>query len=104
MITTPTTFIVGAGGSQPYGQEAVLREGIRCFLGFAYDPVNLAKLGLKPHLEGFDLVGRFFGSACGLLDGEKAAVRRYFRESITLGGHDQECREVLRALEVFQDQ
>jgi hypothetical protein len=46
---------------------------------------------------------RYFGSAFHLLDGEKASVRRYFHDKIELGGDRQECREVLRALDVFQD-
>jgi hypothetical protein len=84
-------------------QEPVLRCDALCFLGFAYDRVNLDKLGFTPrHVTSPKGIGMVCGSAYGMLDGERAPVYRYF-DTITLAGETQDCREVLRDFDIFED-
>ncbi|HVZ21746.1 MAG TPA: hypothetical protein VG871_11820 [Vicinamibacterales bacterium] len=84
--------------------EAVISAKHLCFLGFAYDPDNLARIGLPRRLKGMGKKpADIFGSAKGLRRGEQNIVKRYFHDVIQLADEDMGCRDALRYLDVFKE-
>lgn len=83
----------------------ILRNStVVCFLGFAYEPGNLAKLGIPEVLEhGVSPDQYVAGSAYGLLEGEQKRVRDRIGRDFDIGDETQGCLEILRRFYVFQD-
>jgi hypothetical protein len=81
---------------------AVRRAEVLCFLGFAYETVNLARLGLPAAFEnGFS--PHLFGSAYGLTRGQQASAAGRMKREITLGSEEQKSLAALLQFHVFRD-
>ena len=87
-------------------QEAVMRSGILCFLGFAYANDNLERLDLPKSIRrGVD--GEFidrpiYGTAFGIPPGEQARITNKLDGAI-LGGETERCINFLGNQPIFRD-
>jgi len=77
--------------------DAICKAEIVCFLGFAYHPANVRRLGIPPS-PGPILTG----SAYHLPANEVGAVHRQFPYQISLGEFDQACLSFLQNNPVFE--
>lgn len=71
-----------------------------CFLGLGYHPENLTTLFVRHTLNNERI--ECFGSAKGLLDGERFVVEQRFPRHITLGQPGQTCLDVLRSYRILR--
>jgi hypothetical protein len=83
-------------------QRAVAEASIVCFLGFAYNQMNLQRLGVPQTIK-TDSYQTVFGSALGLEEGFLHQTRQRFKGQITVGGYQENCVQVLRRFPVFRD-
>ena len=88
-------------------QRAVRRSKILCFLGFAYASDNLTRLDLPNAIdhgvEGEFIIRPVFGTAFGLLPGEKAWVMNKLANRPELGDESEGCFDFLRNHHIFRD-
>jgi hypothetical protein len=82
-------------------RQLVTEAEVICFLGFGYLTANMERLGLDDRKND----ALVWGSACGVGEGEKDAIMRFFARSkkrpIALGTAGQDALEFLRQHTVF---
>ena len=88
-------------------QRAVRRSEILCFLGFAYASDNLTRLDLLNVIDhgvgGEFIIRPVFGTAFGLLPGEKDWVMNKLANRPELGDESEGCFDFLRNHHIFRD-
>lgn len=71
------------------------------FLGFAFDPVNVQKLGYFPELDPKRAMAEVYASAFGLYAGDLARAQRLFYRSVVFGDSGDMCEVFLRRHDVL---
>ncbi len=77
--------------------KAIAKAETVCFLGFAYHPSNVRRLGIPPTAS-----PRIIGSALHLPTNEAERAKRLFPSGISLGHQDHDCLGFLQNNPVFE--